>query len=76
MTLRKRMKTKRREEKLKNLQMMKRTKTKSPKSKNMPKTKAGVIQAAVDMLKKAKKEDAQKIYAKMAKVENPKMMDR
>ena len=33
------------------------------------KTKAGVIQAAVDMLKKARKEDAQKLYAKMAKVD-------
>jgi len=30
-----------------------------------PKTKAGVIQAAVDMLKKAKKEDAQKMFSKM-----------
>lgn len=36
---------------------------------SIPKTKAGVIQAAVDMLKKARKEDAQKIYAKMAKVD-------
>ena len=35
---------------------------------SIPKTKAAVIQAAVDMLKKAKKEDAQKLYAKMAKV--------
>lgn len=35
---------------------------------SIPKTKAGVIQAAVDMLKKARKEDAQKLYAKMAKV--------
>jgi len=35
----------------------------------IPKTKAGVIQAAVDMLKKARKEDAQKLYAKMAKVD-------
>mgnify|MGYP000438959073 CR=1 FL=1 len=32
-------------------------------------TRPGVIQAAVDMLKKARKEDAQKIYAKMAKVD-------
>jgi len=38
-------------------------------SVNIPKTKAGVIQAAVDMLKKARKEDAQKLYAKMAKVD-------
>ncbi len=36
---------------------------------SVPKTKAGVIQAAVDMLKKARKEDAQKIFAKMAKVD-------
>ena len=36
---------------------------------SIPKTKAGVIQAAVDMLKKARKEDAQKLYAKMAKVD-------
>lgn len=35
---------------------------------SIPKTKAAVIQAAVEMLKKAKKEDAQKLYAKMAKV--------
>ena len=33
-----------------------------------PKTKAGVIQAAVDMLKSAKKEDAQKLFAKMVAV--------
>jgi|TARA_R110000822_G_scaffold37390_1_gene104635 hypothetical protein len=39
------------------------------KEVSIPKTKAGVIQAAVDMLKKARKEDAQKIYAKMAKVD-------
>lgn len=32
---------------------------------NVPKTKAGVIQAAVDMLKKARKEDAQKMFSKM-----------
>jgi len=38
-------------------------------SVNVPKTKAGVIQAAVEMLKKARKEDAQKLYAKMAKVD-------
>ena len=38
-------------------------------SVTIPKTKAGVIQAAVDMLKKARKEDAQKLFAKMAKVD-------
>jgi hypothetical protein len=36
---------------------------------SIPKTKAGVISAAVDMLKKARKEDAQKLFAKMAKVD-------
>ena len=36
---------------------------------NIPKTKAGTIQAAVDMLKAAKKEDAQKLFAKMIKVD-------
>jgi len=36
---------------------------------SVPKTKAGVIQAAVDMLKKARKEDAQKLFAKMTKVD-------
>jgi hypothetical protein len=35
---------------------------------NIPKTKAGTIQAAVDMLKAAKKEDAQRLFAKMIKV--------
>ena len=34
-----------------------------------PKTKAGVIQAAVDMLKKAKKEDAQKMFAKLVTID-------
>lgn len=34
----------------------------------IPKTKAGVIQAAVEMLKKARKEDAQKLFAKMSRV--------
>jgi len=33
---------------------------------SVPKTKAGVIQAAVDMLKAARKEDAQKMFSKMA----------
>ena len=33
----------------------------------MPKTKAGIVNAAYDMLKKAKKEDAQKIFASMMK---------
>ena len=36
---------------------------------NIPKTKAGTIQAAVDMLKAAKKEDAQRLFAKMIKVD-------
>ena len=36
---------------------------------NIPKTKAGTIQAAVDMLKKARKEDAQKLFAKMVSVD-------
>ena len=35
----------------------------------IPKTKAGTIQAAVGMLKKARKEDAQKLFAKMIKVD-------
>jgi AcrR family transcriptional regulator len=39
------------------------------KEVQIPKTKAGVIQAAVDMLKASRKEDAQKIFAKMAKVD-------
>ena len=36
---------------------------------SIPKTKAGVIQAAVDMLKSARKEDAQKLFAKMTKID-------
>ena len=36
---------------------------------NIPKTKAGTIQAAVDMLKAARKEDAQRLFAKMIKVD-------
>ena len=36
---------------------------------SIPKTKAGTIQAAVDMLKAAKKEDAQRLFAKMIKVD-------
>ncbi len=40
----------------------------APKAIATPKTKAGVIQAAVDMLKSAKKEDAQKLFAKMVAV--------
>ena len=40
----------------------------APKAVSIPKTKAGVIQAAVDMLKSAKKEDAQKLFAKMSAV--------
>ena len=39
-----------------------------PKAVAVPKTKAGVIQAAVDMLKSAKKEDAQKLFAKMTAI--------
>ena len=35
----------------------------------VPKTKAGVIQATVEMLKKARKEDAQKLFAKMTKLD-------
>ncbi len=38
-------------------------------SVQIPKTKAGVIQAAVEMLKKARKEDAQKLFAKMTKID-------
>ncbi len=41
-----------------------------PKAVAVPKTKAGVIQAAVDMLKSAKKEDAQKLFAKMTALED------
>ena len=40
----------------------------APKAIATPKTKAGVIQAAVDMLKGVKKEDAQKLFAKMAAI--------
>lgn len=40
-----------------------------------PKTKAGVIQAAVDMLKGVKKEDAQKLFAKMAAISDDKDLD-
>ena len=40
-----------------------------PKAVDIPKTKAGVIQAAVDMLKSARKEDAQKLFAKMTKID-------
>ena len=35
----------------------------------VPKTKAGVIQAAVEILKQARKEDAQKLFAKMTKMD-------
>ena len=38
-------------------------------SVQVPKTKAGVIQAAVEMLKKARKEDAQALFAKMTKID-------
>ena len=40
-----------------------------PKEVAIPKTKAGVIQAAVDMLKSARIEDAQKLFAKMTKID-------
>ena len=36
---------------------------------SIPKTKAGVIQAAVDMLKAAKKEDAQKMFSKLVTID-------
>jgi hypothetical protein len=36
---------------------------------SVPKTKAGVIQAAVEILKQARKEDAQKLFAKMTKMD-------
>jgi len=37
----------------------------APPAFSMPKTKAGVINAAVEMLKKAKKHEAQQLFAKM-----------
>ena len=37
----------------------------SPPAPSVPKTKAGVINAAVEMLKKAKKHEAQQLFAKM-----------
>ena len=39
----------------------------APVARSIPKTKAGVINAAVEMLKKAKKHEAQEIFAKMVK---------
>jgi hypothetical protein len=39
----------------------------TPATPSIPKTKAGVINAAVEMLKKAKKHEAQQIFAKMVK---------
>jgi len=39
----------------------------APAAPSIPKTKAGVINAAVEMLKKAKKHEAQQIFAKMVK---------
>jgi hypothetical protein len=39
----------------------------APAAPSIPKTKAGVINAAVEMLKKAKKHEAQEIFAKMVK---------
>jgi hypothetical protein len=47
----------------------------APKAIATPKTKAGVIQAAVDMLKGVKKEDAQKLFAKMAAISDDKDLD-
>lgn len=44
-------------------------------SVQIPKTKAGVIQAAVEMLKKARKEDAQALFAKMSRVDETKEED-
>ena len=44
-------------------------------SVQIPKTKAGVIQAAVEMLKKARKEDAQALFAKMSRVDETKDED-
>ena len=41
----------------------------APVSPSIPKTKAGVINAAVEMLKKAKKHEAQEIFAKMVKMD-------
>ena len=40
----------------------------APASPSIPKTKAGVINAAVEMLKKAKKHEAQQLFAKMVKI--------
>ena len=37
---------------------------------DIPKTKAGVIQATVDMLKKAKSEDAKKLYSKLVTIDS------
>jgi len=47
----------------------------APKAIATPKTKAGVIQAAVDMLKGVKKEDAQKLFAKMVAISDDKDLD-
>ena len=47
----------------------------APKAIATPKTKAGVIQAAVDMLKGVKKEDAQKLFAQMAAISDDKDLD-
>ena len=39
----------------------------APKAIATPKTKAGVINAALEMLKKARKDEAQQLFAKMVK---------
>ena len=39
----------------------------APTATSIPKTKAGVINAAVEMLKKARKHEAQQLFAKMVK---------
>ena len=41
----------------------------APESASMPKTRAGVINAAVEMLKKASKQEAQAMFAKMQKMD-------
>jgi uncharacterized protein YycO len=41
----------------------------APESPSMPKTRAGVINAAVEMLKKASKQEAQAMFAKMTKMD-------
>ena len=41
----------------------------APEGPSMPKTRAGVINAAVEMLKKASKQEAQQMFAKMIKMD-------